>query len=154
MAWWIWIAAGVVLAGLEMLAGGELWLLFAGVAAIVVGLLAGVGVTGLGAQLLVFSVLAVSAFFLRRRLLKPTGAEPVGSESLVGELGTATSPILPGKTGDAEFRGLPLACPDGFRESHRIGRRRAGGPHGGHHALRGARMKPRRHRARQGGRGR
>ena len=105
MAWWIWIAAGVVLAGLEMLAGGELWLLFAGVAAIVVGLLAGVGVTGLGAQLLVFSVLAISAFFLRRRLLKPTDAEPVGSESLVGELGTATSPILPGKTGDAEFRG-------------------------------------------------
>ena len=105
MAWWIWIAAGVVLAGLEMLAGGELWLLFAGLAAIIVGLLAGVGVTGLGAQLLVFSALAVSAFFLRRRLLKPTDAEPVGSESLVGELGTVTSAILPGKTGDAEFRG-------------------------------------------------
>ena len=105
MAWWIWIAAGVVLAGLEMLAGGELWLLFAGLAAIIVGLLAGVGVTGLGAQFLVFSALAVSAFFLRRRLLKPTDAEPVGSESLVGELGTVTSAILPGKTGDAEFRG-------------------------------------------------
>lgn len=88
-----------------MLAGGELWLLFAGLAAIVVGLLAGVGVTGLGAQFLVFSALAVSAFFLRRRLLKPTDAEPVGSESLVGELGTVTSAILPGKTGDAEFRG-------------------------------------------------
>ena len=105
MAWWIWIAAGVVLAGLELLAGGELWLLFAGVAAVVVGLLAGVGVTGLAPQLLIFSALAASAFFVRRRLLKPADARAAGSESLVGELGTATSEILPGKTGDAEFRG-------------------------------------------------
>ena len=88
-----------------MLAGGELWLLFAGLAAIIVGLLAGVGMTGLEAQFLVFSALSVSAFFLRRRLLKPTDAEPAGSESLVGELGLATSTILPATPGNAEFRG-------------------------------------------------
>ena len=105
MAWWIWIGAGIVLALIELLAGGELWLLFAGVAAIVVGLLAGVGMTDLAAQFLVFSVLAVSAFFVRRRLTRPADNGKVGSESLVGELGPATSTILPATPGNAEFRG-------------------------------------------------
>ena len=105
MAWWIWVAAGVVLASLELLAGGELWLLFAGTAAIIVGLLAGVGMTGLASQFLVFSILAASAFFVRRRLLAPADKSPVGSDSLVGEVGTAASEILPNKPGHAEFRG-------------------------------------------------
>ena len=105
MVWWIWIVAGVVLAALELLAGGELWLLFAGIAAVVVGLLAGVGLTGLAPQFLVFSVLAGSAFFVRRRLLAPADKSPVGSDSLVGEVGTAASEILPNKPGHAEFRG-------------------------------------------------
>lgn len=107
MAWWIWVTVGVVLAALELLAGGELWLLFAGIAAIAVGLLAGVGMTGLAAQFLVFSILAVSAFFVRRRLTAPVDTGKVGSESLVGEIGTATSPIQPRKPGNAEFRGSP-----------------------------------------------
>ncbi len=105
MAWWIWVAAGVVLASLELLAGGELWLLFAGTAAIIVGLLAGVGMTGLASQFLVFSILAASAFFVRRRLLAPADKSPVGSDSLVGEVGTAGSEILPNKPGHVEFRG-------------------------------------------------
>ena len=105
MAWWIWIGAGVVLALIELLAGGELWLLFAGVSAIVVGLLAGVGMTDLAAQFLVFSVLAVSAFFVRRRLTRPADTGKVGSESLVGELGPATTTILPATPGTVEFRG-------------------------------------------------
>ena len=105
MAWWIWIGAGIVLALIELLAGGELWLLFAGIAAIVVGLLVGVGMTDLAAQFLVFSVLAVSAFFLRRRLTRPADTGKVGSESLVGEIGPATSTILPATPGNVEFRG-------------------------------------------------
>ena len=107
MAWWIWIATGVVLAALELVAGGELWLLFAGVAAVAVGLLAGLGMTALAPQFLVFSLLAVSAFFVRRRLTAPRDTGRVGSESLVGEIGTATTAILPGKPGNAEFRGSP-----------------------------------------------
>jgi membrane protein implicated in regulation of membrane protease activity len=105
VAWWIWIGAGIVLALIELLAGGELWLLFAGVAAIVVGLLAGVGMTDVAAQFLVFSLLAVSAFFVRRRLTRPGDTAKVGSESLVGEIGPATSTILPATPGHAEFRG-------------------------------------------------
>ncbi|MCY4626761.1 MAG: hypothetical protein OXE58_04225, partial [Acidobacteria bacterium] len=91
MAWWIWIGAGIVLALVELLAGGELWLLFAGLAAIIVGLLAGVGMTGLAPQFLVFSSLAASAFFVRRRLTVSADKTPVGSDSLVGETGTAAS---------------------------------------------------------------
>ena len=105
MVWWIWLAAGILLALLELLAGGELWLLFAGIAAIVVGLLAGVGMTDLAAQFLVFAVLAVSAFFVRRRLTSSGTAGKVGSESLVGEIGPAISTILPATPGNVEFRG-------------------------------------------------
>ena len=107
MAWWIWVGVGIVLVLLELLAGGELWLLFAGISAIIVGLLAGVGMTDVAAQFLIFSVLAVSAFFVRRRLARPSDTGNVGSESLVGELGSATSVIGPGKPGNAEFRGSP-----------------------------------------------
>ncbi len=105
MVWWIWIGAGIVLALVELLAGGELWLLFAGLAAIIVGLLAGLGMTGLAPQFLVFSILAASAFFVRRRLTVSADKTPVGSDSLVGETGTAASEILPNKPGHAEFRG-------------------------------------------------
>lgn len=107
MAWWIWVTGGVVLAALELVAGGELWLLFAGIAAIAVGLLAGVGIDGLGAQFLTFSLFAVSAFFVRRRLTAAVDTGKVGSDSLVGEIGTASSAIQPGKPGNAEFRGSP-----------------------------------------------
>ena len=105
MAWWIWVTVGVVLAALELVAGGQLWLLFAGLAAITVGLLAGGGMTWLAAQLLVFSALVVSAFFVKRRFLAPADQSPVGSDSLVGEIGTAASEISPDKPGHAEFRG-------------------------------------------------
>lgn len=105
MAWWIWVTAGIVLAAIELLASGELWLLFAGIAAIIVGLLAGAGMTSLALQFLVFSLLAVSAFFLRRRLAAPVETGRVGSDSLVGETGTAISAIRPGKPGNADFRG-------------------------------------------------
>ncbi len=106
MAWWIWIGAGALLAALELIVGGELWLLLIGLAAVVVGLGAGVGLTALAPQLALFALLAVSVFFLRRRLdTGPAAAPSVGSESLVGETGTAATEILPNKPGQAEFRG-------------------------------------------------
>ncbi len=105
MAWWIWIGAGALLAALELLVGGELWLLLIGLAAVIVGLGAGVGLTALAPQLALFALLAVSVFFVRRRLDVGAAAPSVGSESLVGEIGTAATEILPGKPGQAEFRG-------------------------------------------------
>lgn len=105
MAWWIWIGGGALLAALELAVGGELWLLFLGLAAVVVGLAAGSGLTSLAVQLALFAALAVSAFFVRRRLSSTGEAETVGSDSLVGEIGTAATEIRPGKPGHAEFRG-------------------------------------------------
>ena len=37
MSWWVWVLAGAALAALELLAGGTLWLLLAGAAAMLVG---------------------------------------------------------------------------------------------------------------------
>lgn len=105
MAWWIWIVLGLSLAALEMFLGAELWLVLAGAAALIVGLLAALGIEGQGTQGLVFAVLLASVFLIRRRLrLRPKAAE-VASESLVGELGTAISAIAPGSPGSARFRG-------------------------------------------------
>ena len=74
--------------------------------------------TDLAAQFLVFSVLAVSAFFLRRRLTRPVDTGKVGSESLIGEIGPATSTILPATPGNAEFRGS--SWPARSATGHRI----------------------------------
>lgn len=95
---------GAGLAVLELLAGGELWLLLAGVAAILVGLLALAGVDSLVLQFLAFSLLGCSAYFVKSRLLPARGADPA-MPTLVGELGVAVTEIAPGKAGTAELRG-------------------------------------------------
>ncbi len=107
MAWWIWMVGGFVLVSLELLFGGELWLLLAGLSAVVVGLFAGAEILPPAGQYLAFAALVGSAFLLRRRFLPPNRRSRTEAESasLLGELGTATSTILPGKPGDAQFRG-------------------------------------------------
>ena len=102
MTWWIWMLAGASLAALELLAGGALWLLLAGVAAALVGLVALAGVESLALQLLVFSLLGCSVYLLKSRLL-PAGRAV--RPTLVGELGVAATEIAPGRAGTAEFRG-------------------------------------------------
>ena len=104
MTWWIWMLAGAALAALELLAGGELWLLLAGVAAVLVGLVALAGVDSLALQLLVFSLLGCSVYLLKSRFL-PAGGGGASLPTLVGETGVAVTEIAPGRTGTAELRG-------------------------------------------------
>jgi membrane protein implicated in regulation of membrane protease activity len=105
MAWWIWMLAGAGLVALELLAGGELWLLLAGLAAVLVGVAALAGVDSVALQLLIFSLLGGSVYLVKSRLL-PASAPPVaGTPTLVGELGVAVTEIAPGKAGTAELRG-------------------------------------------------
>ena len=70
MSWWGWLIVGIVLAGAELMTDAAFYLIFAGAAALVVGLL---GLAGVGlpvwAQWLAFSVLAVASMVLFRRQL-------------------------------------------------------------------------------------
>lgn len=97
--------AGAGLVTLELLAGGELWLLLAGLAAVLVGVAALAGVDSVALQLLIFSLLGGSVYLVKSRLLPASGRPDAGTPTLVGELGVAVTEIAPGKVGTAELRG-------------------------------------------------
>ena len=96
--------AGAVLAALELLAGGTLWLLLAGLAAMLVGLVAAAGVDSAALQFLIFSLLAASVYLVKSRF-PASGGRDAAMPTLVGEIGVALTEIAPGKAGKAEFRG-------------------------------------------------
>jgi membrane protein implicated in regulation of membrane protease activity len=106
--WWMWIVLGAVFTAIELLTPG-LFIIFFGVAATIVGLLALVGaVSTPWIQWLLFSGLAVAALrFFRKpllsRLQKDTGPDLV--DSLVGETAIAASSMAPGEHGRVELRG-------------------------------------------------
>ena len=109
MAWWVWIVGGVLLCLAEMATPGAFYLLFFGVAALVVGVLAWVGlVETTWVQFLLFSVVSIASLVLFRRMLteklNPDG--PVTKiNTLEGESGTALEDIPADGTGKVEVRG-------------------------------------------------
>jgi len=108
MAWWVWILAGLGLFGLEMLTPGGFFVFFFGLAAIVVGALAGLGLTApVWLQWLLFSLLSVCSLILfRRRLLgQPPPARGSAVGSLVGDVAVLLDDLPPGAVGKAELRG-------------------------------------------------
>jgi inner membrane protein len=112
MVWWIWMAAGLALAGLEMFAPGSFYFLFMGVSAIVVGALLGVGVPlPTWAAVVLFSALSVAFLVgLRRplqRLARSKSTASLDVDTLVGEHGQVIEPIPVGGSGKVEVRGSP-----------------------------------------------
>jgi hypothetical protein len=109
MTWWYWLLLGLVLVALEMASAGGFYIIFFGVAAIVVSVLA---TTSFAApawlQWLLFSVLSVASLLLFRNPLMRKlnlGGGPPDIDTLAGETGTALEHMSVGATGRVELRG-------------------------------------------------
>ena len=106
---WLWLVAGLALIGAELfVAPTGMYLLFFGVSAVVVGLLALSGaLTDPGTQLAVFAVVSAADLLLFRRALAArlhvAGEGPVGE--LVGETAVALGPVPASGVGSGELRG-------------------------------------------------
>ncbi len=109
MAWWGWIAVGALLLSAEMgFVDAQFYLVFLGLSALLVGLLALLGLGGPPwAQWLLFAALAAASFVLfrgRAYSLLQRRAGPL-REGLDGELAVAAERIEVGARGRAELRG-------------------------------------------------
>ena len=107
--WWHWLLLGLVLIALEMAASGGFYIIFFGVAAVVIALLqlAGMDVP-LWVQLLLFSVLAVvSLLVFRNRIMRRMhlAGHAADIDTLSGERGTVLEDMAPGGNGRVEVRG-------------------------------------------------
>jgi inner membrane protein len=109
IAWWHWLALGLILVAAELAASGGFYIIFFGVAALVIGALVFVGAGGpIWVQLLLFSVLSVASLLLFRSPLMrwmKLDREGVDVDSLVGETAVARENIQPGGIGSVELRG-------------------------------------------------
>jgi membrane protein implicated in regulation of membrane protease activity len=109
LLWWHWLVLGLLLVVAEMAASGGFYIVFFGIGAIVVGLLASFELAGpIWMQLLLFSAISVGSLLIfRRRLLKWLQVDPQAPavDMIVGEVGTAAEDLLPGKVGRVELRG-------------------------------------------------
>lgn len=116
---------GAALLAAEMALPGSFFVLFFGVGAVAVGVLAGVGLTDEAwLEWLLFSVVSVvSLLAFRSRLLayfEKSRASTVGSERIVGDLAMLVDDLEPGDIGRAELRGTVWKVRS--REPHRLAR--------------------------------
>jgi len=118
MPWWGWIVVGALLLGAEILVPTDFWLVFIGLAAIAVGLVATVA-PGLSdaTEWALFGVFAaVSVLFFRRLVRGRFPSRPSDSradDTLVGEAGHALETLAPGAIGRVELRGSTWSARNG-----------------------------------------
>jgi membrane protein implicated in regulation of membrane protease activity len=127
LLWWHWFALGLVLVAAEMAAAGGFYVIFFGIAALVVGVLALVGLAGpVWLQLLLFSVVSVaSLLFFRSPLLRWMNLDAPGKsvDSLIGESAMPLEDIPAGAVGRAELRGTVWTARNSAPASVRRGER-------------------------------
>jgi membrane protein implicated in regulation of membrane protease activity len=125
--WWHWLVLGLVLVVGELATPGGFYLLFFGLGAIIVGLLAGIGLAGpLTVQVLGFTVLSVALLALfRARLLRWMQGNPQAPaiDSLVGEIATTIEPLEPHAVGKVELRGTSWSARNASDSAIAAGRR-------------------------------
>jgi membrane protein implicated in regulation of membrane protease activity len=109
MTWWYWLVLGLILVAVEMASSGGFYIIFFGVAALIVGPLAYLGIAEpVWLQWLLFSVLSVASLvFFRNPLMRKLnlGAGTADIDSLAGETGTALDDMGAGANGRVELRG-------------------------------------------------
>ncbi len=109
MTWWYWLVLGLVLIALEMVSSGGFYIIFFGVAAIVVAGLAGSGLIEANwLQWLLFSVASIASLVLFRNPLMRKlnlGAGAADIDTLAGETGTVLEDMGAGANGRVELRG-------------------------------------------------
>lgn len=110
MIWWYWMLLGLVLLGIEMATPGGFYILFFGLAALIIGSLTGLGfIQAEWFQWLLFSGLAILFLLVFRgplmTLLKKQERDLPAVDSLAGENATPLEDLEPGTTGKAELRG-------------------------------------------------
>lgn len=109
MTWWIWMVLGLGLAAVEILTPGGFFVIFFGVAAILVGVISGLGLAGPPwFEWLLFSAIAIVSLLLfreplLRRIERSQRKDTV--DLLEGETAVALEEIAAGSIGKAELRG-------------------------------------------------
>jgi inner membrane protein len=108
MAWWFWIVLGAVLLAAEVIISADFYLVFFGIAGLVVGLLAVFGVAlPVWGQWLLFAGLAIAGLVIYRgrwkRKLMTADREML--PELEGELCVTREDIAPGARGRVDLRG-------------------------------------------------
>ena len=114
MHWWQWLVVGIVLVALEMAASGGFYVIFFGIAALMIGSLHLFGLAGPAwFQFLLFSVISVASLALfRSPLMRWLQLDQPGRDvdSLIGEIAVPVEDIVPGEVGRAELRGTLWAA--------------------------------------------
>ena len=110
MIWWYWMLLGLVLLGIEMVTPGCFYILFCGLAALIVGSLAGLGFAQAEwLQWLMFSGLAILSLLVFRgpllAWLKTQEKDLPAVDSLAGESAIPLEDLAASGTGKAELRG-------------------------------------------------
>lgn len=108
MDWWIWLLLGLLLLLAELVTPGGFYIIFFGIGAIVVGILAGFQLAGpTWFQFILFSIISVASLWLFRekllQLARPARSE--GVDNLVGETAVSLEDIPANGIGKAEMRG-------------------------------------------------
>ena len=108
MEWWIWLAGGLALVVAELATPSGFFIIFFGLGALTVGLLAGIEVVNtVWIQWLLFSILSVLylVVFRGRLQAKMQIPPPPNVDSLVGVLAIVQERLMPGVVGKVEVRG-------------------------------------------------
>jgi membrane protein implicated in regulation of membrane protease activity len=110
MTWWLWLFLGLILLGAEIMTPGGFYMLFFGLAALLVGALAGFElVSAEWMQWLLFSAFSIVSLVVfrnpLRRWISQEGVAAAPVDTMVGELALLLEDLAPGALGKAEFRG-------------------------------------------------